>query len=198
MKNILIVTCFLLSSLTIFSCDSNSGQEAADGEITAIAGDTVSLPEKKKRLIPEAANAGLMQLELAKLALERGKTDDVKQYAQLMVDVYTTKKQELKDYADSESITLPQSLTDKQQKHLQKLRDTEPGEFDMEYWDATIRAHKDAIDEFNDVLKLKKERKGKKIEANSFELWAVNTLKEKHAQMANAMAYRLDLKNRGA
>ncbi|WP_187263038.1 DUF4142 domain-containing protein [Pontibacter beigongshangensis] len=193
MQKYIIVASALLGTLTFAACDSgtNTEQQTKAGTVTeAVAGDIDSISAEKRELLPVAARASLMQIELGQLAAEKGQSDQVKQYGQQMVDQYSSKKDELRDFAGNYGVSLPGTLNEDQQKQLQKLRETKPEDFDMAYWDQAIDAHKEAIDRFESILNEPEEAL-----ANPFGLWARSTRKEKMAQMEQAMRFRLDQKD---
>ncbi|MFD2245936.1 DUF4142 domain-containing protein [Pontibacter ruber] len=202
MKKLWIASCCFLSALAFTACDNKSSEaneEQSSTEVTtedttgtAVAAPTdTTLTEDKKELMTFAANAGMLQMELGKLAVEKGSSDQVRQYGQRMVDIYTTRQKELQELAKQYRVTLPQTMENDQMERVQELRDTDPEKFDKAYWDTVVDAHQEAVKEYDDKLKDVKE-----ATASGFTLWARNNLKEMRAQMEEAMRFRLDMRNR--
>jgi putative membrane protein len=65
-----------------------------------------------RRFVTEAAEAGQSEIAHSRIALERATNDDVKRFAQRMVDDHTKTNQELMQLASSKGIALPQGTTD--------------------------------------------------------------------------------------
>src|SRR3954470_4033366 len=65
---------------------------------------------KGSKFAQHAAMAGMAEVKLGQLALEKSTNDDVKKFAQMMVDDHTKANDELKALAQSKSIDLPTDL----------------------------------------------------------------------------------------
>src|SRR6266550_294565 len=60
--------------------------------------------------VMEAAKGGMAEVELGRLATEKGTSDEVKKFGQRMVDDHGKANDELKSLAQSKSITLPAAV----------------------------------------------------------------------------------------
>ncbi|MDX5417669.1 MAG: DUF4142 domain-containing protein [Hymenobacteraceae bacterium] len=194
MKNLWMAAGLLFGAVAFMSCDSGNQETDTTGNVdtelnqTAVA--DASLTEEKREFMAYAYNISNQQVELGKLAVEKGISPQVKEYGQRMVSLYGEKLEELQEIAGQYSVSLPQAMEDDQAGRVQELRDTETGKFDRAYWDHVIEAHEDAADEFDDNVKDIAE-----TDNTTFNLWARNTAKEIRAHMEQAMQFRLDLKN---
>lgn len=190
MKKTTIAVACLAGMLTFASCDSG-GQQAteATGEPT-VAGVDSTLTEDKEELLAFSARNNMLQIELGKMAAEKGSTDNLKQYGQELADWHTTKQQELQELAQQYGVTLPQQMEEEQLEHVEEIRNAKPAEFDAEYWESVSKAQQEAIDEYDDNLKDLDE-----ADASAFGLWARNTQKELQARMEQAKAFEMELKN---
>lgn len=178
--------------LLLASCDSGTENETTDAtDIATVAGVDTDITEENKELLAYAARNNMLQIELGRLAIAQGTSDNVKAFGQDLVDWYTTKQQELQELAQQYNVTLPQQLENEQTEHLEEIRGAEAGEFDEEYWESVVNAQKEAIDQYDDELNEVTE-----ADATAFTLWARNTVKELRAQLTQAEAYQLELKNR--
>ena len=103
----------------------------------------------------KAAYAGNFEIESSKLALERSSNAEVKAFAKKMIDDHTAAGAQLKAVAKEAGITLSDAATldEKQQKELDKLKETKASDFDDEYLDAQEDAHEDAVKLFKDYSK---------------------------------------------
>ena len=93
----------------------------------------------------KAAQANLAEVELGKLAAEKGESDAVKKYGQHMVDDHGKANQELQELAQKEGATLP-TYTDKAHQasktRLEKLSGTA---FDKAYAQQMVKDHQLAV-----------------------------------------------------
>ncbi len=102
-----------------------------------------------RSFVRKAAEGGMAEVELGKLAAEKGSTDDVKKFGQRMVDDHTKANDQLKQIAASKNVALPNGLNakDKATKtHLEKLSGKQ---FDRAYMDDMVKDHIQDVAEFN-------------------------------------------------
>ena len=99
---------------------------------------------KGTKFAQHAAMAGMAEVKLGQLALEKGSSEDVKKFAQMMIDDHTKANEELKALAQSKSIELPTDLG-KHQKDYDKLAKLSGAEFDKEYIDGMVKDHKEVV-----------------------------------------------------
>jgi putative membrane protein len=146
------ILCFLMSALmlTLVSC-GNSGRE----DSTEVAEDQNeeqldNKADEDADFAVEAADLGLMEVQLSTTALTKASSPQVKQFAQMMVDEHTKANNELKALAQQKSITLPTTVGNENQRKLENFNDKTGADFDKEYMDQMVKDHKEAIDEFED------------------------------------------------
>lgn len=176
------------------SCGSDTQEtdttSNVDTELNTTAVVDSTLNDDKREFMGYAHKISTQQVELGRLAAEKGITPNVRDYGQQMADLYSRKLEELQEMSNQYSVTLPQQMDDDQSGRVQELRDKDTGEFDSAYWDTVVEAHEDALSEFEDNVKDIEE-----ADNTTFNLWARNSAKEIRAQMENAMRLRLDHKN---
>ena len=104
--------------------------------------------QKTKDFVADAATGGMMEVELGNLALQKGKSREVKDFGKMMVDDHTKANNELKGIASGKGIDVPASLTDNQKKDVDKLSKKSGADFDKAYVDMMVEDHKKDIDAF--------------------------------------------------
>jgi putative membrane protein len=104
--------------------------------------------QKTKDFIADAATGGLMEVELGNLALQKGKSQQVKDFGKMMVDDHTKANNNLKDIASKKNIDVPASITDNQRKDIDKLSKKSGADFDKAYVSMMVEDHKKDIDAF--------------------------------------------------
>jgi putative membrane protein len=147
-KNIL---CFLMSALmlTWVSCGDgrkDSAEVAEDQNEEAVDNNK----EDDAEFAVEAADAGLLEVQLGTLALTKASNAQVKQFAQMMVDDHTKANNELKNLAQQKNITLPTTLSNEHQRAFDKFNDKTGADFDKDYMDQMVQDHKKVINEFEE------------------------------------------------
>ena len=96
----------------------------------------------------DAAKGGLAEVELGKLAAERAQSDEVKKFAQRMVDDHTKANEQLKQIAERKSIKLPTDVDSKDKALMQRLEKLNGPAFDRTYLNAMVNDHVKDVNEF--------------------------------------------------
>ncbi|MDB9302814.1 DUF4142 domain-containing protein [Nodularia spumigena CS-591/12] len=100
------------------------------------------LSEIDRVYVQEAAQAGMAEVELAKLALEKSEDENIKKYAQQMIQDHTPLNQELMQLSQQKGITLPTNLSPKYQALEAQLSELSGANFDQAYInEAGINGH---------------------------------------------------------
>jgi putative membrane protein len=126
MKKIIISTGIFLTSLTL---QAQTGSPDTD-------------------FATEAAQAGMLEVKLGQLAMDKSSSSDVKELGRMMVDDHTKANDELKSIAAKKNITLPATLDNKGQKHYDELSKKSGAEFDKAYTKLMVKDHKKVVADF--------------------------------------------------
>ena len=119
----------------------NWAAEADQKKATAAAGEK-ALPKKDMAFITEAAQGGLFEVELAKVAEQKATNPMSKDMAKMMIKDHTQANTELKTLASSKKVQLPTELDSKHKGMLDDVSKKEGAEFDKAYFAALEKAHK--------------------------------------------------------
>ena len=87
--------------------------------------------------------AGLTEVQLGKLAAERGSSPDVKSFGQMMVKDHTQAANELKPIAMQLNVQQPTQVDQKHKDLADKLSKLQGNEFDREYINAMVTGHEE-------------------------------------------------------
>jgi putative membrane protein len=90
----------------------------------------------------KAAQGGMAEVELGKLAAQKASNSDVKQFGQRMVDDHTKINDQLKQIATKDNVTLPTTLDAKDQAEKDRLEKLSGESFDKAYMEAMVKDHK--------------------------------------------------------
>lgn len=133
-----------------------------------------SVSDDIKDFSKEAAQGGMMEVELGNVAVKNGGNQTVKDFGKMMVDDHTKINSRLKDLAAKKNVDLPTSVSDDQQKDIDKLKKETGKEFDKDYVSMMVKDHKNDIDAFK-----KAQDKISDADYKSFISYALPTL-QKH------------------
>lgn len=135
-----------------------------------------------------AADGGMMEVQLGKMAQEKGVSKSIKNLGAMMVKDHSAANTELMAAAKQKDITLPASLSEKCQKKVQDLSEKTGADFDKAYADLMVSDHKDDIDAFK-----KEGEKGNDPQLSAWAKSKVPTL-EHHLMMAEEAKKLVDKK----
>jgi putative membrane protein len=140
----------------------------------------ISSGSEDVEFVLDAAQGGMAEVELGKLAAERAKNDEVKKFAQRMVDDHTKAGEQLKSIADSKGIKLPTEMEAKDRALMNRLQKLNGAAFDRAYMQAMVSDHVKDVSEFK-----KEANAGRDPQVKSFASTTLPTLEE-HLQHARA------------
>jgi len=134
-----------------------------------------------RRFVMEAAHGGMAEVELGKLAAEKGSSDTVKQFGKRMADDHAKASDEIKDFAQKKGLTLPTDLDARHKQLRDRLAKLSGADFDRAYANEMVKDHK------KDVADFKREAKAAKDP--DLKAWAEKTVPtlEDHLKQAQDM-----------
>jgi putative membrane protein len=139
-KSVLLSSCFLLLTVPAFaqSAPERSGVNS-----------TLGISPSTQDFVTEAANSDMLEIESSKLAQQRA-DDKSKQFAAKMIKDHTETSTELKSLVQGGKVkaTLPTAMDSAHMAKLDKLKGLKDADFDKQYDDDQIAAHKDAVSLF--------------------------------------------------
>jgi len=139
----------------------------------------------------EAAMGGTMEVELGRVAAEKGASDEVRQFGQRMVDDHTKGNEDLMQVASGKGMTLPTALDPKHQAEMQKLSALSGERFDKEYVKMMLKDHKQDVAAFQ-----KEANNGMDADLKSFAARTLPTLQE-HLRMIQRISDKMALRKSG-
>jgi len=96
----------------------------------------------------EAANGGMAEVELGKLAQEKASSTQVKNFGAMMIKDHSMANMEMKELAKDKKITLPDSIDTKEKELKMALSGKSGADFDRAYVEAMVKDHKEDIAAF--------------------------------------------------
>jgi putative membrane protein len=145
-----------------------------------LLGGGVALADVGDRgFVDKAAAGGTAEVKLSKLAMDKGMSTEVKQFARKMVEDHTKANMELKQIAEKKSLVVPTAMDEKHEKIYDKLVKLEGADFDKEYMRAMANDHDDTVKLFKE-----QSQNGQDPELKSFAMKTLPII-EKHDDMAH-------------
>ena len=171
----------------ITACDPTPNREnttdVAEDQNEETVGENL---EDESEFLVEAASSGLYEVEMAKLAQQRATTQQVKDFANRIVEDHTKANENLKQLAASKNITVPAAMGDEEQRKFNDFRDKEMDDFDEEYIEQMVKDHKDDVDDFEEAAEDLDD-----ADVKSFASSTLPTLQE-HLRMAEQLEESVD------
>ncbi|HZW76643.1 MAG TPA: DUF4142 domain-containing protein, partial [Caldimonas sp.] len=126
---------------------------APNSNTTSSMQSAAKVSSSDKSFVEEAAIGGMAEVQMGKLAQQKGGSHQVKQFGTRMVDDHSKVNDDLKQVADSKGITLPSELNGEHKNKVAKLERLSGAQFDRAYMDGMVSAHKKDIAEFQKQAK---------------------------------------------
>lgn len=168
---------------------------------TAHAQDTTTKPsataqESKvdrdtKQFFEKAAQGGMAEVELGKLATDKAASSEVRQFGEMMVKDHGKANEQLMKIASQHGITPPSKLEGKHKKTEDKLSKLSGPQFDRAYMDHMVKDHKEDIELFE-----KQAKNGKNADVKQFAEQTLPTLRE-HLKQAQQIQKTLQNGGKG-
>lgn len=134
-------------SNTSTSANTNTATDATTG--TSNTG--VVTDEKSKEFLTKAANSGMAEVQLAKLAQQKATIDAVKSFAAMLERDHTAANDQVKSFATQRNVSLPATPSDDKQKMYDDMQKMTGKNFDKEYISMMVKSHNDGITLFEDT-----------------------------------------------
>jgi putative membrane protein len=154
MKKLLVI--FLASS--IIACNDSNDTDK-DNKADSYASNTEDQAKKANKenaaasdedaqFLMKAANGGMMEVELGRMAQSNAANQQVKDFGNRMVTDHTKANEELKALAASRNVTLPAMAEGKHRDHMTELGKKIGNEFDRAYMDLMVSDHSEDVSMF--------------------------------------------------
>lgn len=160
---------------------NRSNRNSRDTSATGAQAGMGNLSSQDRKFLMDAAMGGLMEVELGRVAAQKGSSEAVKQFGQRMVDDHSAANTELMSLATSKGITLPTALDEKHQEHVTKMSAMSGADFDRAYMKMMVSDHTKDVSEFE-----KQSTKGADADLKAFAAKALPTLQE-HLKLARSL-----------
>lgn len=187
----LLSAAVLTLSFGTTSCKQDSkpedSKEAAEDQNEVKFKDNNAKEEDSEYLV-DAAENDLKEIEIGKLAQQKGTDAEVKSFGKMLLDDHTKSFEELKSVSDKKQISLPLVATEDSQEAYNDLNQKTGLDFDKKFAQMMVEGHENAL---KDAEKVSKNAKDEEIR-----MWAANKIPTltAHLEHAKKLKERLDAK----
>ena len=140
------------------------------------------------RFANEAAQGGIAEVELGRIAAQKATDPSVRAFGQRMVADHSRAGAELKNIAAKKGMQLPNDMNSEQKSEMEKLARLSGEEFDKEYMSVMLKDHEDDVKAFETQSK-----DGNDADVKAFAAKTLPTLQD-HLQMAREAAQKVGAK----
>jgi putative membrane protein len=144
-----------------------------------------SLSKADQVFVKDAAEGGMAEVELGRLAVEKASNADVKKFGQRMVEDHNKANEELKDIAGKQNVALPNEPTAKHKATKDRLSKLSGGQFDKAYMSEMLKDHNKDVAAFQ-----RESNSGRDPDIKSFAAKTLPTLKD-HLREARSIAAKV-------
>ena len=120
-------------------------------------GSKSSLDRADRKHFREIAQANMAEVQAGKLAQSKASSNDVKKFAQHMVDDHSKMLKEQETMAQSKGVALPKEPGKAEKSALKKLQSESGAQFDKSYMQQMVKDHEKALKLVQDTAKTAKD-----------------------------------------
>jgi putative membrane protein len=167
--------------LTVFLTCLGSWAVLAHQDATSAAPRTAEADATDARFAKAALQGGMTEIQLGKIAAERGSSQVVKAFAQRMVAEHGTAGDQLQAAAQKEKLALPSGLPARSQQAVNRLSKLSGSAFDRAYAADMVQDHEKDLADFQREVST-----GKNEDMKAFALQTIPMIEE-HLNQAREM-----------
>ncbi|TDB67497.1 DUF4142 domain-containing protein [Arundinibacter roseus] len=174
MKKVKLFAYLLVYLFAVSACDNDDNDDNLVGEMD-------------RNFVIAAADGGMLEVRLGEMAQERGMSQSVKAFGQMMVDDHTKANNEIMSIASSKGINFPATLSTAKQQKVDSLMARQGMAFDSTFANMMINSHKETIALFQN-----QNGTGRDAELTN---WAAGKLPALQQHLNGAMMLRDSIRN---
>lgn len=152
MKSIVRISLFLIA-VTFMLCKSTAVEEEQEDSVVEAQekNEAASIDESVSDFLTEAADARMLDLARAKLAVKRGTTEDIREYGALMIKEQSRLLEDIQKLARAKKVTLPRKISDEKKEWLSSLEDKTGKDFDRKFMQMSTIDHRRDVRKFRNA-----------------------------------------------
>ncbi len=159
---------------------------------TAAGEKSQSLSSADRKFMETAAQHGIAEVALGRVAGQKAQSPEVKQFGERMVQDHTKANQQLMQIAQQKGLALPKETDGKHKRMMEKMSKMSGDQFDREYMAAMVDDHKKDVEQFREAAKDAKDPDVKNFAAANLPIL------EEHHRMAQSIQAKVKEMERSA
>jgi len=132
---------------TSSTAKGSHGNHSADHGMSSAHGMGVLVGKSDEQFITKAAQGGMMEVEVGKLAQEKGSSNEVKELGKKLEQDHSKANDQLKQLAENKNVPLPTDMG-AEKAAVEKLRALSGDQFDKAFLKMAVKDHKKDINAF--------------------------------------------------
>jgi putative membrane protein len=136
------------TALALALAGSSGGIALAQQATTTQLAQADKISTEDQEFLTRAIQAGVAEVQISQLALEKSQNERVRQFAERMVQDHTAANQRLSSLAEAGGNSPPTEMDQKHHAMLQQLSQLSGEEFDRQYMRGQVQDHQTAVQLF--------------------------------------------------
>jgi putative membrane protein len=145
MKTLLMAVAFVAVLVGCAQRDSRGSASTSGGAVSG-AGGALSMTDT--RFVNEAAQAGLAEVRMGELAVQKAQSPSLRDYGQHLVTDHTRANEELARLAVEKGVALPTQMDGTDRRMIERLTELTGRDFDQRLQKDAVLAHERVIKQF--------------------------------------------------
>jgi putative membrane protein len=142
------------------STTTTTSQSGTTAEAGAVA-------ESDQKFVKKVAQDNIAEIDLGTLAQERAQSDEVKQFADRMIQDHGKANEELEGIAQSKKVVIPTEADEEHSKLRSELAELEGEKFDQRYMQIMAENHEKAVELFQQQIDQSQDKELKAFAENT-------------------------------
>ena len=147
MKRMCFLSLALAAALTVGCRGDDRSATTAKPEAGSPVGTSgaADISGTDRDFVKDAAIASMAEIDLGRMALEKGADANVKKFAQMMIDDHTKALDSLKTVATESKVEIPAQVDDDHREKAEKAGSKSGMDFDRDYADMMVEGHENFV-----------------------------------------------------
>ena len=153
-RNILVAVACAVAAGACNDASKTSDNAGTRTDTTTTSNTTVTtgtVAEKDAQFLMDVAASNMAEIRLGQLAQQKGNAQDIKDIGKMLETDHSAVLSDLKNFASARSVTLPAEEKDQAKSYYNEISAKTGKEFDKDWCEHMIDAHKNGIKKFEDA-----------------------------------------------
>lgn len=154
MKKVDFLLLVIVVILSITGCSGGPKSGSYNENSQTITDSASTLDDEVAEFLIKAASGGMMEVQLGEMAEKNSRSQGVKNFGIMMIKDHGKANEELKAIASAKDVSLPSTVNETHEKHINEMITLRGAEFDEKYMDMMVEDHQKDIELFERAAKI--------------------------------------------